>query len=404
MRQGGGSQYDMVSASGDASLRLIYGGDVQPVNPKLIPDYKNFIPAAEVAAAQHDRRQALRDLAAVGPEHAALQHEGGHAGADELGLDLRREVQGQDHGPGQPDPDRRRRAVPVEEGAEPRYHGPVRAERRSSSTRRSNLLKQQRPLIKKYWALAVRRDRPVQERRRRRSAPRGRTRRTRSQAAKAPVKDLIPTEGATGLGGHVDAVGEGEAPELRVPVDEVGLDAEGAGAAGDLLRRDAGEHEGLRGDGQAAEGLVCAVPRRCAGVVLRLDQVLEDAGRRTAATARRTAWTTRSGSRPGRRSRASGFKAYAAGRPQGSARRRFSAAFWRRPWLRGTLLLLPPLAWFVLIYLAALVVAVHLGVLERRRRSRARSSTLEPRQLPDDLRRPDVPRRSRCGRSGWPPR
>src|SRR6476469_2461080 len=29
MRQGGGSQYDMVSASGDASLRLIRGGEVK---------------------------------------------------------------------------------------------------------------------------------------------------------------------------------------------------------------------------------------------------------------------------------------------------------------------------------------------------------------------------------------
>ena len=37
--------YDMVSASGDASLRLIRGGDVQEVNPDLIPDYKNFIEA-----------------------------------------------------------------------------------------------------------------------------------------------------------------------------------------------------------------------------------------------------------------------------------------------------------------------------------------------------------------------
>jgi putative spermidine/putrescine transport system substrate-binding protein len=45
MRSGGGSQYDMVSASGDASLRLIYGKDVQPVNVNLIPDWKNFIPA-----------------------------------------------------------------------------------------------------------------------------------------------------------------------------------------------------------------------------------------------------------------------------------------------------------------------------------------------------------------------
>jgi putative spermidine/putrescine transport system substrate-binding protein len=46
MRQnggGGGGQWDLVSASGDASLRLIYGGDVQPVNVHLIPSWKNFI-------------------------------------------------------------------------------------------------------------------------------------------------------------------------------------------------------------------------------------------------------------------------------------------------------------------------------------------------------------------------
>jgi putative spermidine/putrescine transport system permease protein len=35
---------------------------------------------------------------------------------------------------------------------------------------------------------------------------------------------------------------------------------------------------------------------------------------------------------------------------------RVSAALWRRPWARATMLLTPPLAWFVLIYLAALVV------------------------------------------------
>lgn len=32
-------EYDVVSASGDASLRLIYGGDVAPVNTDLIPNY-----------------------------------------------------------------------------------------------------------------------------------------------------------------------------------------------------------------------------------------------------------------------------------------------------------------------------------------------------------------------------
>jgi putative spermidine/putrescine transport system substrate-binding protein len=44
MRQGGGSQYDMVSASGDASLRLIRGGDVAEMNVALVPEWKNFIP------------------------------------------------------------------------------------------------------------------------------------------------------------------------------------------------------------------------------------------------------------------------------------------------------------------------------------------------------------------------
>jgi putative spermidine/putrescine transport system substrate-binding protein len=45
MRTGGGGQYDMVSASGDASLRLIYGKDVQAVNPALVPGWKRFFKA-----------------------------------------------------------------------------------------------------------------------------------------------------------------------------------------------------------------------------------------------------------------------------------------------------------------------------------------------------------------------
>ena len=39
-----------------------------------------------------------------------------------------------------------------------------------------------------------------------------------------------------------------------------------------------------------------------------------------------------------------------------TARTRVSAAFFRRPWLRAVLLLSAPGAWFVLIYLAALVL------------------------------------------------
>jgi putative spermidine/putrescine transport system substrate-binding protein len=37
-------QYDGVSASGDASLRMIYGGYVAPVNTDLVPNYKTIAP------------------------------------------------------------------------------------------------------------------------------------------------------------------------------------------------------------------------------------------------------------------------------------------------------------------------------------------------------------------------
>jgi putative spermidine/putrescine transport system permease protein len=38
------------------------------------------------------------------------------------------------------------------------------------------------------------------------------------------------------------------------------------------------------------------------------------------------------------------------------ARRRLSAPFWRHSWLRGLALLIPPLGWFLLLYIAALAV------------------------------------------------
>jgi putative spermidine/putrescine transport system permease protein len=45
-----------------------------------------------------------------------------------------------------------------------------------------------------------------------------------------------------------------------------------------------------------------------------------------------------------------------AGRPPWTARRRASAAFWRRPWLRGASLLGVPFGLFALIYIAAIAV------------------------------------------------
>jgi putative spermidine/putrescine transport system substrate-binding protein len=50
MKNGGGGQYDMVSSSGDADLRILYAGDARPVNINLIPSWKNFFPAFQSPA------------------------------------------------------------------------------------------------------------------------------------------------------------------------------------------------------------------------------------------------------------------------------------------------------------------------------------------------------------------
>ena len=50
MKNGGGGQYDMVSSSGDADLRILYAGDAHPVNVSLIPSWKNFFPAFQSPA------------------------------------------------------------------------------------------------------------------------------------------------------------------------------------------------------------------------------------------------------------------------------------------------------------------------------------------------------------------
>jgi putative spermidine/putrescine transport system permease protein len=66
-----------------------------------------------------------------------------------------------------------------------------------------------------------------------------------------------------------------------------------------------------------------------------------------------------SGSRPGPRSRDDlSIAVQAAGRPRSkkSGAAGVQAFFWRLPWLRPLLLLTPPLAWFVLVYFASLVV------------------------------------------------
>ena len=56
-------QYDAVSASGDATVRLIEGGDVDPVNTDLVPELRRRLPRPQGPAVQLGRRPDVRDPA-----------------------------------------------------------------------------------------------------------------------------------------------------------------------------------------------------------------------------------------------------------------------------------------------------------------------------------------------------
>ncbi len=75
MRSGGGGQYDMVSASGDASLRLIYGGDIAETNVKLVKPWKDFHGAFKSPLTNTVKGKHYGISLQFGPEHPALQHE-----------------------------------------------------------------------------------------------------------------------------------------------------------------------------------------------------------------------------------------------------------------------------------------------------------------------------------------
>ena len=151
---GGGGQYDLVSASGDASLRLIYAHDVKPINVKLIPSWKQFLPIFKSPAHNTVERRALRRLGPVGPEHADLQHEEGEAGSDELERRSTARSTRARHGPEQPDPDRRRGALPEKTKPSLGIKDPYELTQ-AQLTATVKLLKRQKPLLKRYWNYAT---------------------------------------------------------------------------------------------------------------------------------------------------------------------------------------------------------------------------------------------------------
>ena len=78
-------QYDVVSASGDATLRLIASGDVAPVNTELVPNYADVAPFLKDRPLELGRRADVRHPARLGRQPADVQHERREARADVVG-------------------------------------------------------------------------------------------------------------------------------------------------------------------------------------------------------------------------------------------------------------------------------------------------------------------------------
>jgi putative spermidine/putrescine transport system substrate-binding protein len=189
-------QYDAVSASGDASLRLIFGKDVRPIDPKLIPDYKNFIGALK--SPPHNTVKGVHYGISLqwGPNTLLYNTKKVKPAPKSWSVLYDSKYKGKVTVPDNP--------IQIADAAlylsktKPSLGIKDPYELTDSQFKATvDLLKKQRPLVKKYWASAgdeidlfkngsatVGASWPYQT--------------ITLQGAKAPVKDLIPREGATG--------------------------------------------------------------------------------------------------------------------------------------------------------------------------------------------------------------
>ena len=186
----------MVSASGDATLRLIYGGDVRPVNTDLIPDWKNFIPALK--SPPHNTVKGVHYGISLqwGPNTLLYNTKKVKPAPNSWGVLYSSKYKGKITVPDNP--------IQIADGAlylsktKPNLGITDPYELNDAQFKATvDLLKKQHSLVKKYWATAgdeidlfkngsatIGASWPYQT--------------NTLQAAKAPVKDLIPKEGATG--------------------------------------------------------------------------------------------------------------------------------------------------------------------------------------------------------------
>jgi putative spermidine/putrescine transport system substrate-binding protein len=196
MRSGGGGQYDMVSASGDASLRLIYGKDVQAIDPTKIPDFKNFGKAFQSPPNNTVGGKHYGISLQWGPNTLLYNTKKVTPAPTSWSSIYSPKYKGKVTVPDNPIQIADAALYLMKHQASLGITDPYELSK-TQFTAVINLLKKQKPLIKKYWALAsdeidlfkngdavIGASWPYQT--------------NTLIAAKAPVKDLVPSEGATG--------------------------------------------------------------------------------------------------------------------------------------------------------------------------------------------------------------
>jgi len=196
MRQGGGSQYDMVSASGDASLRLIRGGDVKPVNVNLVPSWKDFIP--QLKSPSHNTVDGKHYGVSVqwGPNVLLYNTQAVTPGPTSWSVIYGPTYKGKVSVPDNPIQIADAALYLSKTNPSLGITDPYELNQKQLNAA-TDLLKKQKPLIKKYWALSsdesdlfkngdvvVGAAWPIAVK--------------TLEADKQPVKDTIPKEGATG--------------------------------------------------------------------------------------------------------------------------------------------------------------------------------------------------------------
>ena len=227
MKNGGGGQYDMVSSSGDADLRILYAGDARPVNINLIPSWKDFFPAFQSPPFNTINGVHYGVSLQWGPNVLMYNTKDFPTAPTSWSVIYDQKYKGQVTVPDNP--------IQIADAAlylktakpslgitdpyeltQPQFQAAV------------SLLAEQRPLIEKYWGLA---SQEIFDFKNGNAIVGAGWPLPGQHAEGGQVHDRFrgAERGGDRLGGHLDARGQGTPHELRLHVDAVHQHAEGAG-------------------------------------------------------------------------------------------------------------------------------------------------------------------------------